>query len=89
MKIRIYSFKHILFRAGIIVIDLAVYMFLGLMMMSYDDFYDESKGEYWSWESMTTFDKSVVIGLYFWHAVNIIGICYIILKFVRGIRQTS
>ncbi|QHL86758.1 hypothetical protein GU926_04615 [Nibribacter ruber] len=59
------------------------------MMMSYDDNYDESKGEYWSWESMTDFDKAVVVGLYFWHAVNIIGICYLIYKFIKGIRQRT
>ena len=49
---------------GIILIDLAVYIFLGLLLMSYDDFYDESKGEYWSWESMSGFDKAVVSGIH-------------------------
>ncbi len=58
-------------------------------MMSYDDNYDESKGEYWSLESMTDFDKAVVVGLYFWHAVNIIGICYLFYKFIKGIRQRT
>ncbi len=48
-------------------LDLAIYLILGVAMMQYEDFYDESKGAYWSWESMTTFDKSVVVSLNFWH----------------------
>jgi len=51
------SIRNILIAIDIILLDIAVYIFLGLMLMGYEDFYDESKGEYWSLESMTLDEK--------------------------------
>ena len=59
---------------AIVVLDVGVYILFGLMLMNYDDFYDESKGEYWSFESMTPFDKGALIGLHLWHAVNLLAV---------------
>lgn len=56
------SIRNILIAIGIILLDIAVYIFLGLMLMGYEDFYDESKGEYWSLESMTLDEKFYYIG---------------------------
>jgi hypothetical protein len=41
-------FKIILISVGVIIFDLAIYLVLGMLLMNYDDFYDESEGEYWS-----------------------------------------
>lgn len=81
------TFKRIIKSIVVILVDLAVYLVLGLLMMSYDDFYDESKGEYWGLESMTHFDKAVVFGMYSWHAINLVVICLIVYKFVKALRK--
>jgi hypothetical protein len=47
-----------------IVFDLAVYIMLGLMLMTYDDFYDASKGEYRSLASMTPAQQAMTLQLY-------------------------
>jgi hypothetical protein len=86
---RILTIKNVLIGIVVIIFDLAVYIFLGLLLMNYDDFYDESKGEYWSLESMTTSDKITYFGLQFWHLVNIVLIAYLIYKIVKGIRKNA
>ena len=68
-------------------IDLAIYLILGVAMMQYDDFYDESKGAYGSWESMTTFDKSVVVSLNLWHLVNVVAAILVIRKIIKMLRK--
>ncbi|MEJ8804416.1 hypothetical protein [Pontibacter sp. H249] len=77
--------KRVAIWLGIVLIDLAVYAALGIMMMAYDDFYDESKGEYWSWASMTNFDRAVIVGLYFWHLVNFVAASIIIYNAVKSL----
>lgn len=51
--------------------------------MGYDDFYDESKGEYWSLASMTLFEKSVYISLMIWNIINWIIGGFVIFKIVK------
>lgn len=72
------NLKTISISVLILLLDISVYIFLGLLLMSYDDFYDESKGEYWSWASMNTAEQLTVVGLNFWHLINIIVVSYII-----------
>lgn len=74
--------KKIIFGIIIIVVDLLVYILLGLLLMNYDDFYDESKGEYWSLASMTTSQKITYICYNLWIFLNIALVVYI---FVRRI----
>ena len=62
---------------ALIAADLFVYIILGLLLMSYDDNYDSSKGEYWSWNSMTQFDKYAFVALNLWHVVNVIAVVYV------------
>ncbi|MFD1757335.1 hypothetical protein ACFSC6_19145 [Rufibacter sediminis] len=81
--------KTIFIWVGIFLLDVAVYAAFSFMMMSYDDFYEESKGEYLSWSSMSSFDRAVVIGLYIWHAVNIFLLYYIVKKFARRLKQQT
>lgn len=79
----IFSIRNILIGTVIIIIDLAIYLFLGVMLMDYDDFYDESKGAYFSLESMTTAQKINYIGFNIWGIINLIVICYIIYRLIK------
>ncbi len=72
---------------GIIIVDLAIYLVLALLLMDYDDFYDESKGEYWSLESMTFWQKMNYIGFNIWQIINLIMIGYIIYRIVKEIKK--
>lgn len=82
----LFTIKYILIAAGVIIVDLAVYFVLGLFLMNYDDFYDESKGEYWSWDSMSQIDKIVVVALDIWNVTNILAICYFIFKVIKRMK---
>ena len=84
---RLFTIKNILIAVGIILFDLIVYIFLGLMLMNYDDFYDESKGEYWSLESMDFWQKVNYIGLNVWHLINLIAIVILIYGIVKEIKK--
>lgn len=78
----IFSLRNISIAIGIIVIDLAIYIFLGILLMSYDDFYDENKGEYFSLESMTFWQKANYISLELWNVINIILIAILLYRLV-------
>ncbi|WKD84948.1 hypothetical protein KCTC32516_00285 [Polaribacter huanghezhanensis] len=77
---RYFTVKRIILGIFFILIDLAVYIFLGTAMMDYDDFYEESKGEYMSLESMNYFQKSVFISLDVWNIINITIVIFIMYK---------
>src|SRR5690606_18917260 len=79
---KIFSFKNILIGTVLIISDLAVYIFLALMLMNYEDFYNESKGAYFSLESMTFWQKVNYISLNIWYLINIIFIVFLIYKIV-------
>jgi hypothetical protein len=68
---------------AVIIFDLAVYLVLGMLLMNYHDFYDESEGEYWSLSSMTMSEKATYIVLNVWHVVNLMVVGYIIFGVVR------
>lgn len=60
-----------------VLLDLAVYIFCGIYMMGYDDFYNESQGEYFTLSGMETKFKTVYIFLNFWNVLNCILLFYI------------
>lgn len=73
-------------------VDLFVYVVLGLFFMSYEDFYDESKGPYLSLQSMTTSEKLIYFAINIWYLVNIILIVWIgykIYKWFKNDRQVK
>ena len=86
---KIFTIKNIAIGIGLIIFDLAVYIVLGLLLMNYDDFYDDSKGEYWSLGSMTFWQKINYIGLNLWHLVNLILILYVIYRIIKAIRKNA
>lgn len=77
---KIVTIKNILLGILFILLDLVVYVFLGIAMMDYDDFYEESKGEYMSLESMDVFQKSIFISMNIWNIINIVLVICIIYK---------
>lgn len=81
-KIKI-NFKAIIILSVIIVIDLFVFILLGLLLMNYDDFYDSSKGEYWSLASMNMQEKLIYISFNVWIFLNVIGIIYLIWRIYK------
>ncbi|GJM36557.1 MAG: hypothetical protein DHS20C18_55580 [Saprospiraceae bacterium] len=83
------KWKHIAIGIGVIIADLIVYIILGLLLMNYDDFYEESKGEYWSLASMTTTEKATYIGFEVWNVINCIGIGYLAYLLTRKIKSTG
>ena len=84
---KIFTVKNIALGIGFILIDFVVYVVLGLLLMNYDDFYDESKGPYWSLESMTTAQKATYIGLNVWHFINVLIFGYVIYRMVKALRN--
>jgi hypothetical protein len=83
----IINWKRAIIGLLIVMADIFIYIVLSLMMMSYDDFYDEAKGEYRSWESMTPFDKITDSLLLFWNIVNIAAALYILYRFFNQIKN--
>ncbi|REG88383.1 hypothetical protein [Flavobacterium aquicola] len=74
LKIR---FIDIIYGIAIIVADLAVFIVLGVLLMGYDDNYDSSEGEYWSFASMNTTEKIIYICYNAWIFLNVIVLIYI------------
>lgn len=69
LKINAWDF---IYWSSLIIVDLIVYLFLGMLQMSYDDHYSESKGIYGSWESMSTNEQTYHVAFLFWNLVNLI-----------------
>lgn len=86
---KLFTLKNILTGIGLIVLDLVVYLFLGVMLMGYDDSYEESKGEYWTLESMTFSQKAYYISLNLWNLINVILIGYLIYKIVIKLKKNT
>lgn len=84
---KILTLKNILIAIGFIIIDISVYIFFGLMLMNYEDFYSESKGAFWSLESMTLTEKFYFIGFEIWNILNLIAVGFIIYQIIKRLRK--
>jgi len=67
----------------IIVIDVILYIAIGLILMGYEDMYDESKGEVWSLSSMSLLEKVAFISYYLLIIINILLAVYFLYKIVK------
>lgn len=83
------KFKTMIVTILLLLFDLSVYIILGLLLMDYDDFYEESKGEYWSLASMTPCQQITYIGLNIWHGINILLIGYLVYRLFDGMTKRS
>ena len=75
--------KTILIFILFIFIDFALWIIIGLVLLNYEDFYLESKGEYWSLASMTTIEKIAYLSYFIWIIANIILVTYFIFRFFK------
>ncbi len=75
--------KKIVISLTILLADLFIGLVLGVLLMGYDDFYEESKGEYWSLSSMNTFQKRIYVGMNLWWSLNAMTILYFIYRIIR------
>ena len=73
----------------IIVLDCLVYIAIGLILITYEDHYDESKGEYWSLDSMTIVQKGAFILYYVWLLLNFLFIIKIIWSVFKRIKEND
>ena len=76
-------FKKVIFFILFIIIDFALWIAIGLTILNYEDFYDESKGEYFSLASMTAIEKVAYIGYYIWIILNIILVISITYRLIN------
>ncbi len=75
--------KQILLFILFIIIDLALWVIIGLIILNYENFYDESKGEYWSLTSMTVIEKIAYFSYYIWIILNIALIIYFAYRLIK------
>lgn len=75
--------KEILLAILFIVIDVALWIIIGLVLLNYEDFYDESKGEYFSLDSMSLIEKIAYFSYYLWIILNIVLIIYISYRLIK------
>jgi hypothetical protein len=69
--------------------DLLVYIFLGLLLMGYDDNYDNSKGKYWSLASMNSNEKIIYFAFQIWNIINIGGVVYFVYRLYKRIKTPN
>ncbi len=75
--------KRIVIVLFIIFVDIAIFLFLGLLLMNYEDFYMEEDGPWYSLESMDLTDKLIYFGYNFWIFLNVIILMYLIIRFIK------
>lgn len=76
----------VLFFIALVVFDYLIFIFLGLLLMGYEDHWDESKGAYWSFKSMTTFEIIIYILYNAWYVLNAILILRLIYLFYKRLK---
>ena len=86
---KIFTIKNIVLGVLFIFLDLVLFIIIGLIIMTYEDFYDESLGSYWSLESMTIIQKIAYIGFYVWWVLNILTIIFIGYKIFKSFSKST
>lgn len=69
---------------AIMLVNFVLYIAIGLVIMSYEDFYDKSKGPYWSLRSMTAIQKIAYISYYVLIILNIVLVIYVALRLIKN-----
>jgi hypothetical protein len=77
---------NVLFFIALIVFDYMIFIFLGLLLMGYEDHWDESKGAFWSLKSMTTLEASIYILYNLWYILNGLLILRFIYLFYKRLK---
>ncbi|WP_243472629.1 MULTISPECIES: hypothetical protein [Winogradskyella] len=66
----------------IVVIDIVLYIIIGLIIMGYEDMWDISKGPYFSLGSMTWLEKIAFVSYYLLIIANILIIIFGLYKII-------
>jgi hypothetical protein len=83
IKINIWD---IVYWTALLIADGMIYLFLGILMMGYDDSYDVSKGAYWSWKSMNGYERMIDSAFIIWNIINLAVLARIIYKIWKWIK---
>ena len=75
--------KRIILIAIILIFDLSVYLFLGLMMMNYEDFYTPEKGPWYSIASMSKREVIIWFAYQGWIVLNIFVAVFLVYKLIK------
>lgn len=86
MKITKASGLNLIYWISLLFADVIIYLFLGIMMMGYDDNYTASKGAYMSWESMNNTERIIDSALILWNIINLMAMARLINKIWRWIK---
>ena len=86
---KIITIKNIILGVLFIFLDVVLFIIIGLIIMTYEDFYDESLGSYWSLKSMTIIQKIAYIGFYVWWVLNILLIVFIGYKIFKSFSKST
>ncbi|MEM1321126.1 MAG: hypothetical protein AAGG75_12805 [Bacteroidota bacterium] len=83
MRTKLFSLKNILIAVLLLILDFGIYIFLGLVILNYEDFYEESEGPYFSLKSMTLGEQAAYIGFHIWIVINIAALGYLLFRIVK------
>jgi hypothetical protein len=75
----------IIYFISIVAFDILIFFVLGLLFMSYDDNYDNTKGKYMSLKSMTTFEIIIYALIKIWWLINFFLVARFSIKFYKKI----
>lgn len=84
---RLFNLTNVSIALLVVVVDLAIYIMLGLLLMNYEDFYDESQGPYWSWESMETLDRVAYVAWHIWVTLNVVLLLYSVYRVYCNVKR--
>lgn len=79
-------FVDIIFWIAVIMADIAIYAFIGILLSNYEDNYNPSDGDYGNFCSMTNFDILSLILLYIWHMLNVVFIAVNTIKIYKWLK---
>jgi spore germination protein YaaH len=78
-------FLDILYWLSLLGADFFVYAILGILLMDYDDNWDASKGEYGTWASMNTLQKTIDFAFILWNILNVTALIYALKNIYRWV----
>jgi hypothetical protein len=76
------KFVNILLYIALVGLDVLVFLILSLLLMSYEDHYDGTRG-------MTMLEKTAYISINLWYVTNAVLIGYIIVRAFKSIRNSN
>ncbi len=81
--------KYTLLGALVLVVDLSVYLYLGLLLMNYEDFHGDNLGSSSKLVSMDAGYRAFLYGSIAWNLVNLTGISYVAYRLFKLYKQRT